>query len=155
MNYEEYKKERQDEFNKLPIFFAFGNDQFREAMEERGLTENDTDKIYSLGYGGYYLRSDADIIRGYFNKPDKLPELMQDYDFCKSAVLYEMGNHEYCINWQADYDVMSCFGDIKYTDSSDELKQYFDTLNWSDMQRKAYLDARMEYYKKAEENGYI
>jgi hypothetical protein len=42
MNYEEWKNTKQKEFDELPIFFAFNDKQFKEAMEERGLTENDT-----------------------------------------------------------------------------------------------------------------
>lgn len=116
MTYAEYKKARQDEFNNLPIFFAFGNEQFKRAMEERGLTENDVDKVYRLGdTGGFYLKKDADIIRNFMNKPDKLNEYMKNPEFAESAFYYEMGNHEYHINWQGDWDVCSCFGDCEYS----------------------------------------
>lgn len=154
ITYEEYRDARQQEFNALPIFFAFSNDQFREGMEKLGLTENDTDKIYKLGYGGFYRKSDAPLIRAYADG-DRLDDLMQNYDFAKDAIYYEMCNHEYAINWQADFDVMSCFGNIEYTDSSDELEQYFDQLKWSNDQRRAYLDARREYYKAAEEHEWF
>ena len=81
MTYQEYKKARQDEFNNLPIFFAFSNEQFKRAMEERGLTENDVDKVYRFGgTGGFYLKKDADIIRNFMNKPDKLNEYMKNPD---------------------------------------------------------------------------
>lgn len=125
MTYKEYKKARQDEFNNLPIFFAFGNEQFKKAMEERGLTENDVDKVYRFGdTGGFYLKKDADIIRNFMNKPDKLNEYMKNPEFAESAFYYEMGNHEYHINWQGDWDVCSCFGDCEYSDG----KTYVDYL---------------------------
>ena len=125
MTYKEYKKARQDEFNNLPIFFAFSNEQFKRAMEERGLTENDVDKVYRLGdTGGFYLKKDADIIRNFMNKPDKLNEYMKNPEFAESAFYYEMGNHEYHINWQGDWDVCSCFGDCEYSDG----KTYVDYL---------------------------
>lgn len=155
LTYKEYRDARQEEFNSLPIFFAFSRDQFRECMEERGLTENDTDKIYSLGSGGYYLRTDADVIREYFNKPDELSDLMKDYDFAKSAIYHEMCNHEYGINWQGDWDVMSCFGNVEYVDAADDLRQYWDALGWDDTQRRAYLDARRDYNKAAMENDWF
>ena len=150
MTYQEYTDKRQKEFNELPVFFAFSNEQFREAMQERGLTEKDTDKVYSLGCGGYYLKSDSEIIRAYFSKPDELSELMKDYDFCKSAVYYEMCNHEYGINLEADWEVMSCFGKVKYTEAEDELQTYWDALDWDETQRKAYMDARTKYYNNVE-----
>ena len=51
MTYEDWKDTKQKEFDALPIFFAFNYEQFKEAMEERGLMVTDTDKIYKLGMG--------------------------------------------------------------------------------------------------------
>lgn len=152
MNYKEYKDIKQNEFSELPIFWAFSMEQFSKAMEERGLTKDDTDKIYALGSGGYYLRSDADKIRAFFSKEDELPKLMQDYDFAKDAIKSEMADHEYFINWQADYDVCSCFGNVEYTESDTELNDYFTQLNWSKETQRAYFDAKRELYKEWEEN---
>ena len=162
MTYQEYKQKRQEEFNSLPVFFAFGNDQFREQMEKRGLTENDTDKIYSMGMGGYFLKKDAKIVEDFYNKPDELPELMKDYDFAFSAFYYEMGNHEYHINhYQGDWDVCNCFateselpyyGDDLY--GSAEREKYFDCLKWSEETRRAYRNARSKFLHDADENDW-
>ena len=160
-SYEEYKQKRQEEFNSLPIFFAFGKDQFREQMGKRGLTENDTDKIYSFGSCGFYLKKDADVIHDFINKPDELPELMKDPDFAFSAFYYEMGNHEYHINWQADWDVCNCFAtdiDLKYQGDDlygeDEREKYFDQLKWDEKTRNAYRRARAKFLKDADENDW-
>lgn len=155
MTYEEYRKQSQEEMNALPIFWAFNTKQLEEEMNKRGLSLKDTDKIYRFGNGGFYLRSDAKQIRDYFNKPDKLSDLMKDYDFALDAILYEMNNHEYAINWQADWDVCSVFGKVEYTEAEDELEQYFNQLHWEDTTRKAYLDAKREHYKMAEENEWF
>ena len=40
-------------------------------------------------------------------------------DFAEGAFLYEIGNNEYMINWQADYDVCSCFGYVEYQNNKD------------------------------------
>ena len=72
-------------------------------------------------------------------------ELEQSYDYMKSAFLYEMYNHEYGINWQGDWDVLSCFGTVEYRDD-DGLTGYFDQLGFNDTQRRAYMDARRQYY---------
>ena len=152
MNYKEYKEKSQEEFNALPIFFAFSNKQFEEEMKKRGLTINDTDKIYKLGHtGGFYLKSDADIIRKYMETPSELPDLMKNPEFAYDAFLYEMYNHEYGINWEADYDVLSCFGKIKYTDEDDDVLKYFDELNFTPETRNAYYSARKTYYKETAE----
>lgn len=154
MTYEEYKTKRQKEFNELPIFYAFSDKQFTEQMEKRGLTIADTDKIYRLGdTAGFYLKSDAQIIQDYFNKPDELEELLKDYDFAFGAFYYEMGNHEYHINWQADYDVCSCFGHVKFSETYD-LVDYWNQLNFTETTRKAYKDARAKFYKDADEKGW-
>lgn len=151
ITYKQYKDKRQAEFNALPIFFAFSNEQFKEQMEKRGLTENDTDKIYGLkGTGGFYLKKDADLIRAYFNKKDELPELMEDYEFAKSAFRYEMDNHEYAINWQGDWDVVSCFGNPKYSDTKDGI-DYLKECGYGDTQFRAYVSARKEHMEYASE----
>lgn len=141
MKYQEYKEKRQKEFNALPIFWAFSEKQFAEAMEERGLTEDDTDQIYSLGMGGYYLRSDADVIREYFNRPDELRELMNEREFAESAFYYEMQNHEYPINWQGDWDVCNCFGSCEYEEGADGA-YYLRDMGYDDNVVFAYKRAR-------------
>ena len=154
MTYAEYKESRQNEFNTLPIFFAFSMDQFAKAMHERGLTENDTDKVASIGAGGFYLKSDAPIIKAYLAKEDPLDELMKDYDFAKSAIYYEMCNHEYGINWEGDWDVLSCFGNVEYTEG-ESARQYMDKLGWADETKQAFYMARVEYFKQAEQNDWF
>lgn len=74
-----------------------------------------------------------------------------DYEIMKSAFISEMWNHEYAINWQGDWDVLSVFGNIHYRDGDNALQDYFDQLNFTDIQRRAYLDARLEYLSKANE----
>lgn len=147
MTYEEWKDTKQKEFDALPLFFAFNDQQFKEAMEERGLTENDTDKIYKLGYGGFYLRTDAQKIRDFILKPDELPELMKDHDFAVSAFLYEMKNHEYAINrYQRDFDVCSCF-----TEHEPEFK---DNKDYKDYLQEAGHEEWIELYEEAREKYY-
>ena len=154
MNYKEWKDSKQSEFNKLPIFFAFGNDQFKRAMEKRGLTENDTDQVYALGAGGYYLKKDADVVRDWFNKPDELPELMKDEDFAVDAFYYEMCNHEFGINWQGDWDVCQCFGDCEYGDDKNGC-DYLKEMGYDDSVLSAYVAAKRKYYKDAAEHEWF
>lgn len=154
MTYQEYREKSQKEFNELPIFYAFSNDQLFKALEERGLTKNDTDKIYRLGdTGGFYLKSDAEIIRAYFNrKDDPLSELMKDHDFAVSAFRYEMDNHEYAINYyQGDWEVVGCFSN-KPLDFGDD-KNYKDYLYEAGMEDLIpwYEEAKASHMKAAEE----
>lgn len=154
MTYQEYKNKRQEEFNALPLFFAYGIDQFEAAMKARGLTADDTDKIYMLQSGCYYLRSDADVIRAYFKKPDPLRELMKDPDFAEDAFYYEMCNHEYGINWQGDWDVCSCFGNVEY-DSEKGCIDYLEELGYGREIQFAYCRARTRYNQDALDNDWF
>lgn len=154
MNYREYVQIRQEGISALPLFFAFGNEQFKQAMEERGLTENDTDKIYSIGAGGYFLKKDADVVRAFFNKKDELPELMEDYDFAFDAFYYEMGNHEYHINYQGDWDVINCFYSAEWLGDGADAMDYLNKLDISNTTKQAYLNAREKFLNDANENDW-
>ena len=71
-----------------------------------------------------------------------------NFEYQKSAFLYEMYNFEYGINHQADYDVLSAFGKVGWHDS---LEECFDELDFTDVQRKAYMAARKEYFENTKE----
>lgn len=145
MKYTDYIKTRQQEFNDLPVFYAFSDKQLEKQLAERGIKLEDAGKmIYKLGgTGGFYLKKDADVIKAYFEK-DRDAELRgmmeKDLSFAYEAFEYEMYNHEYPINWEGDYDVCSCFGGIKYGEEkygSDYLKE----LGFSDAVIKQYIKA--------------
>ena len=153
MTYKEYKDQRQKEFNELPIFFAFSKDQFKKAMEERGLTENDTDQLYGIGPGGYYLKKDAQTIRDFMYAEDPLPGLMKDPEFAEDAFYYEMANHEYHINWQGDWDVCQCFCDVEYNDEY-SYADYLLLGDYDDSTIEAFKKARARFLKDCDENGW-
>lgn len=93
---------------------------------------------------------DAEFVKHHKELYQKLQEQKEkaatSYEYLKNAFLREMYNHEYGINWQADYDTLSAFYNIQYHD--DDLQAYFDELNFNDTQKQAYLDARKQYYKE-------
>lgn len=122
MTYKEYNKQTQDEFNKLPLFWAFSDDQFEKALGERGIkVEEAKDHVYRSKalMGAFYLKKDAGVIQEYF-KRDRMKELRdlmdKDAGFALEAFEYEMMNHEYPINWEGDYDVASCFGRCEFSE---------------------------------------
>lgn len=154
MTYTEYKNARQGEFDALPIFWAFSNKQFEEAMQERGLTMQDTDKIFSLGYGGYALKSDKDVILAFLNKKDPLPELMKNPVFAFDAFYYEMCNHEFGINWQGSWDVCSCFGECEYSNDKGGA-EYLAEMGYGEDTINSYYAAKAQYFKDAEEHEWF
>lgn len=61
--YAKLRQRQQEEFNALPLGFAFGQKQFDEMMRGWGLDpEKDIDKIYSIGAGGYVQKKDAELL---------------------------------------------------------------------------------------------
>ena len=100
--YAELRQRQQQEVNALPIGFAFGNRQFEEMMRGRGLDpEEDLDKIYRLGRtGGYYKKTDAQLIHDTFSRHDAelqaaIAEDKTGEGFIYEMFLCELDNHEY------------------------------------------------------------
>lgn len=107
--------------------------------------------IFSPVAFAYYAAKDADFVQ---TMADMLHDLesaqlaaADDFGYWKNAFLTEMHNHEYGINWQADYDVCSCFGPCSGVQDHESLSQLFDACQFSDLQRNAYRDARAEYFR--------
>ena len=153
MTYKEYKDNRQSEFNKLPIFFAYSDEQFARAMEARGLTAADTDQVYRCGQA-LYLKKDAEAVRAWLKRDldAELREMMKsDPAFAEDAFYYEMGNHEYFINWQASWDVCSCFGSVEYGDGKG-YRDYLAELGFGEEVMQAYECAKTKLWKYWEEH---
>jgi len=133
MNYSEWKTKKEKEYNAFPFIFAFSNDQFKKAMNKIGLTEKDTDKLYSIGGGGYILKTDSKRLNEMTERFDsELKENFKNYDFAFSAFSYELANHEYCIT-----------GD--YTDTFDCLGLEVEEVMENEMLKKALFAAKKEY----------
>jgi hypothetical protein len=81
--------------------FAFSNKQFEEGMKEKfGIEPNRTDLIYSLGAGTFILKTDSEKLSEMTKKQrQEMKDHMHDDDFCIGAMVYELGNHEYCITY--------------------------------------------------------
>ena len=152
-NYDEYDKKSYFLHNYygmqvdyISIFHIFHNKE--EEMEY-------DKKVKTMHYNpvGLCYMHDIDFIKKHmtlFNKLRKRKEAMKDdFEYQKGAFLSEMYNHEYGINWEADYSVLSTFGNIEYHgDEAGELEKYFEELSFTDTQRNAYFAARTEYYRK-------
>lgn len=94
------KQKHQDEVNNFPMMFAFSNKQFKEGMEKLGLQETDTDKIYSIGGGGYIRKTDSKALSELFERHEKEMQAAIDDDMTGDGFVfqmfnYELGNHEY------------------------------------------------------------
>ena len=100
--YTDLKNRQQAEFNAFPLGAAFGNKQFAEMMQAWGLTENDTDKIYSIGGGCYIRKSDHKAFLEMLDRHEKerrnaIAADLTGYGFIYDMFYTELANHEYCI----------------------------------------------------------
>lgn len=151
-SYSEYSRKMDYLRNKYPqrrehisIWF-YGSDEERAARQE---------KIRSMVYCpfvfAYFLPEDRDFVSRMTDLHDALiahrTAAETDPEYLKSAILYEMYNHEYGINWQGNWDTLSCFGNIRYNESDDPMP-YFDQLGWTDQQRDAFWQARDQYRRE-------
>lgn len=141
--YQLLQSRQQEEFNKFPIKFAFDDNQFRKAMNELGLDENDTDKVIATGAGGFMKKSDYVAYLELGNKFAKELENAIAEDkigdgFVRDMFSYELGNHEYGYT-----------GDL--TDTFEALGYTIDDINNNPKLKKGLELALEEYSMEMDE----
>lgn len=101
------KQKHQEEVNNFPMVFAFSNEQFKEGMEKLGLTATDTDKVCSIGGGGFIRKEDSNSLSEMFSRhTNEKQEAMSNDPTGDGYILdmfdYELGNHEYSYTWDVE-----------------------------------------------------
>lgn len=154
-SYDEYKRKSSFLMNHYGLRQDYISVYFIGSNEEREARKKQIESagmIYCPVSLAYYDKSKLDFVSHLCELEEKLEErraeLDGNYDFLKSAYISEMWNHEYIINYQGNWDVLSCFGDLVYN-ADDDFEDYFNQLNFDNIHRKAYRDARREYLIKA------
>ena len=99
--YLEFKEEQQNKINKLPIYWAFGQEQLNELMEKLNIKNDDELKEKCFGiFGGLALKEDKQLIINTFKQNnEELKERLKNDDFLRDALEYELANHEYIITF--------------------------------------------------------
>ena len=79
------------------MFFAFDKKQFEEGMKKLGLEPSETNKIVSIGAGGYLLKEKIDDFKSLTKKQkEELKELRKNKkQFAADMFAYELANHEF------------------------------------------------------------
>lgn len=113
-SYKRLKEEHQKEVNNFPFIFAFNNEQLFEGMAKLGLKPEETDKICSIGAGGYLRKSDADAMRAMFKRHrDEINEQIEadttGDGFIKDMFFTELVNHEFSFTEDAT-DALQALG---------------------------------------------
>ena len=112
--YKELKNKQEKEINNFPLMFAFSKEQFKKGMEKLGLNESDTDKILSIGAGGYMRKTDEKAFDDMIAKHDskRKEAINNDLDstgFILDMFHYELNNHEYGYTWDTS-DTLDALG---------------------------------------------
>ena len=115
--YTQQKKRHSDEFGKFEgIFFAFNNSQFEEGLQKLTAANGaqvTTKEIYSIGAGGFILKSKSGEFDALMTRHEtERKELKKDVKKLFDALVYELGNHEYCITYDVS-DALSALGLIR------------------------------------------
>ena len=127
--YVEMKERHQKMVDSLPLKFAFSDEQFEKAMQELGLTKNDTDKIVGIGAGGFCLPETAEKLVEYYKQFDKEEQkAFKNDEFLQSAFEYELANHEYIIT----YDLFDTLRSLNITE-----EEYQKNERYQDIMKKA------------------
>lgn len=134
------KEKHQNETNAFPFGWAFGPQQFARMMAEWNLTPEDTDKIYSIGDGGYIRKSDSDAMHKMFERHKKereeaIRENKDDYLY--HMFNYELANHEYTYTYDLT-DTLDALGlttedieaDDRMSDALDRAIKHQESLDW-------------------------
>lgn len=140
--YLELQKKHQKELEDFPIAYAFNDKQLEEALEKLGATKEECVTVF--GHGDIVKRTDAKaLVKMLENQTEEmLQRIKDDPDFAEAAMLYEMDNHEYAINWSGDEDVLA------------SLNLSFEKINKWGLQM-AWIRARNKHMEHAQEWGMI
>ena len=146
-SYIEMKQRHQAEVNAFPMKFAFTQESLERGMRELGLDpKKDMKKIVAIPGGGFIRESDKQEFLDLFARHDKERKEADAADKDGTGYLYhmfryELANHEYAYT----RDVSSTLDALGYT-----LEEIAEDPALSD----AFLNAREDYLKEAEEKGW-
>lgn len=145
-DYKRYKENRQNNFKKLPIYWAFGEQQFKELLQKLNLqdTPEDLKKLVNIGCGGLMLKTDLNLLKNHnetYSKEKLLFWLTHNFKFAYGALKYEMNNHEYYYT----YDI---------TDTLESLDLTFEDIEKNAYLKLAYLRAKKDYIKACNSCNY-
>lgn len=101
------REKHQKLVHNFPFGFAYNDKQFEEMMKNWGLTPDDTDKIYQLSNGTFYLRKDSDRLVELMDQMERETAEAIAGDKTGDGFIYDMfreelSNHEYCITLDLD-----------------------------------------------------
>lgn len=141
VSYREFEKSNSkelDEFISKNCFWAFSKEQLTKKLKELNITRDEFESNYQNFIGGGFIRRDKveeyNTIVENMSK-NKRSMLLENFEFAKSAFIYEMNNYE-------------CFISDDYDKVKKALGLTNKDINKNHMLLTAWNSAREDYYNK-------
>lgn len=119
--------------------------QFNDPENVRKHEEATKNLVYDP-VGLCYVES-ADFVKHHVDLMQGLEEAWEeksrDFETIKQAFINEMYNHEYCINWEADWDTINAFKNVEYIEDG-STSDYCKAAGFTDTETRAYFEAKSE-----------
>lgn len=99
--YDILRERQRKEFSTLPLYFAFGDEQIKEKLEELNVKEDEiNEKLVGIGAGGFMLKEDYPkykemLERHYKEMQDEINNDKDGTGFIRDMFFSELNNHEY------------------------------------------------------------
>ena len=113
--YKVLRDRQQEEFNSIPLGFAFGQKQFDELLARWEITADEAPlKIAAIGAGGDIQKKDVPLLRAMTarHKAEMAAAIAEDQTgdgFICDMFSYELNNHEYSITYDTS-DALEALG---------------------------------------------
>lgn len=117
--YRELKNRQQKEINAFPLGACFSKEQFADMMQNWGLSVNDTDNIYSIGFGCYIRKSDHAAFHEMLDRHEREQKAAIAADKTGNGYIYQMflaelADHEYCMLVQNGFKIIEVGNERKF-----------------------------------------
>lgn len=113
--YKELTERHSEEYHKFPMYWAFGDEQYKGLLDKLKLTEKEAkSKLVNGPAGSIMFKEDVSKFKEMMNKhhkeiKDKIAEDKTGEGFIKDMFLYELNNHEYSYTRELD-DTLAALG---------------------------------------------
>ena len=113
--YKVLRDRQQEEFNSIPLGFAFGQKQFDELLARWEITADEAPlKIAAIGAGGYIRKKDIPLLKEMStrHREEMAAAIAGDKTgegFIRDMFFYYLNNHEYCITYDTT-DALEALG---------------------------------------------
>ena len=104
--YSTLQNTQQERFNALPIYFAFGNNQFEDLLAKLGA---EVKELFTFGAGSIMKKKDKHLLVEHYRLSTiEDTEAMKDDAYIYQMFICELGNHEYGYTYDMEDTLNAC-----------------------------------------------